>query len=286
MGLLWVRGGGGRPAAPPPRRRIVRPAVVTITGVPGGATYASILGKAKEKVSLRGLGIAEPRMRRAMNGAIVIEVPGPQGRELASTLGAKLGEALGDEARVRVPVATGELRLRGIDPSTSRKEIASILAAACGCKEVDLRVSPITIMRDGMGAVWINCPLDTAAGLAELGRVTIGWTSIRIVLLKRRPVQCYRCWRFGHVRDGCKSDKDRTGACFRCGMSGHSAAKCGPGPPTCVICLEDNKEYRHRLGSARCLENQGFPSGAQTIGGARRESRPLRKVDTLGSVYD
>jgi len=56
-------------------------------------------------------------IRRAINGAIIIEVPGPQGKQLAGILKTKLSEALGEEAKVLNPVAMGELRLRGIDPS-------------------------------------------------------------------------------------------------------------------------------------------------------------------------
>lgn len=40
-----------------PGNRIVKPAVVTITGKPDGATYAQILSKAKQNVSLASLGI-------------------------------------------------------------------------------------------------------------------------------------------------------------------------------------------------------------------------------------
>lgn len=41
------------------RKRLVKPAVVTITGKSGGAPYAQILAKAREKVSLKDLGIQD-----------------------------------------------------------------------------------------------------------------------------------------------------------------------------------------------------------------------------------
>lgn len=123
--------------------------MVTITSRPGGVTYAEILAKAKEKVSLRDLGIQSTTMRRAMNGALVIEVPGLQGKQQAGALRANLAEALGDEAKVQNPVAMGELRLRGIDPSTTVDDICREMETLGGCQRHDLKVSPINNMRDG-----------------------------------------------------------------------------------------------------------------------------------------
>jgi len=83
--------------------------------------------------------------------------------------------------------------------------------------------------------------------------------------LKKRPVQWFRCWHFGHVRTSCRSEIDRTGACFRCGEIGHTAGNCNAGMPKCIICEEAKKDFRHRLGSPRCLINHGYPSGVQPI---------------------
>lgn len=94
-----------------PGKRLVRPAVVTISNKSRGASYAEILSKAREKVSLKDLGISETVIRRALNGAIVIEVPGPRGKQLAGSLSSRLAEALGNVAKVSNPVATGELRI-------------------------------------------------------------------------------------------------------------------------------------------------------------------------------
>lgn len=86
---------------------------MTITGKNRDVSYAEILGKAKEKVSLGSLGINNVRMRRAMNGALVIEIPGPDGKTLAGALRENLEEALRDEAVVNNFVPMGEIRLRG-----------------------------------------------------------------------------------------------------------------------------------------------------------------------------
>lgn len=145
------RAGGGRPDRS--AKRLVKPAVVIITSKPGGASYAEILSKAKQRVSLKEIGIENTIIRRAMNGAIVIEVPGPQGKQQADLLANSLTVALGEEAKVLNPVAMGEIRLRGIDPSTTEREICDVLEVLGGCPRNVFKVSPINNMRDGMGVV-------------------------------------------------------------------------------------------------------------------------------------
>lgn len=76
-----------------------------VTGKLGGATYAQILNKAKQSVSLASLGIHDLRMRRAMNGALVMELPGPDGKQLAGALRSSLEAVLGEDAAVSNPVA-------------------------------------------------------------------------------------------------------------------------------------------------------------------------------------
>jgi len=239
-------------------------AVVTVTGKSGGATYAQILSKAKQSVSLASLGIQNLRMRRAMNGALIMELGGPDRKKLAGSLRNCLEKALQDDAIVRSPVSIGEIRLRGIDPATSQEEISYELEKCSGCPPRDLKVSFVNTMRDGIGVAWARCPLEYAIRIAEQGSITLGWTVVRVELMKKRPIQCFRCWKFGHVRTNCRSEIDRMGMCFRCGEAGHPASKCSL-TPKCVICAEINCESGHRIGSTRCLRNQGFPREVQDV---------------------
>lgn len=263
-----------------PGRRLIKPAVVIITSKPDGLTYAQILAKAREKVCLKELGIQTTVIRRAINGAIVIEVPGPQGKQLAGSLRSSLAEVLGDDARVHNPVASGELRLRGIDPSTTQEEIYIELKSLSGAQRSDFKVSAISNMRDGMGIAWVTCPLQVAVKIAENGVMALDWTRVRVELLRKRPVQCYKCWHFGHVRSNCRAEIDRKGTCFRCGQMGHSVGTCNTGMPKCLICVEAGKEYRHRIGTPRCLENHGYPSGVVSI------KRKVRIVSQSSDQYD
>lgn len=118
-------------------------------------------------------------------------------------------------------------------------------------------------MRDGMDIAWVQCLINNAITIAEQGSINLDWTKTRVELLKKRPVQRFRCWKFGHVRQKCNETVDRTGNCFKCGSGSHQAQKYEESPH-CVICAAINKPFGHRIGSAICLAYQGIQVGATT----------------------
>ncbi|XP_011859963.1 PREDICTED: uncharacterized protein LOC105557357 [Vollenhovia emeryi] len=70
----------------------------------------------------------------------------------------------------------------------------------------------------------------------------------KIVLLKARPVQCFRCWDFGHVRGGCRSPTERGRACFNCGGEDHALRECSF-PSCCVVCRDKGLNPEHSRAS-------------------------------------
>lgn len=173
-------------------------------------------------------------------------------------------------ARVNKPVALSELRLVGIDPSTSVDEIRQALSSASKCSTDEFKVSDINIMRDGMGVVWARCPLAAAHAVAELRSIKLGWTSVRVDLLKKKPIQCFRCWHYGHVRGNCRSLVDRSGLCFRCGSGGHKSGSCTESL-CCALCASLGHPSSHRLLSLNCPHaSRSFDS--RELGPARRSA--------------
>lgn len=79
----------------------------------------------------------------------------------------------------------------------------------------------------------------------------MGWTTARIEFLDTRPIQCYRCWAFGHIQAKCDSEVDRRRLCFRCGSAGHKFEECFA-PFNCILCATSGKNAQHRLGSVNC----------------------------------
>jgi len=241
---------------PPPattgvRRRAPRAAAVSIKANSDGLTYAEIIKRARDGVNLKDLGITNPRMRRAANGGVIIEISGPEGAIKADTLASRLREVIGESALVSRPVVKADLRISGFDDSVIKDEIITIITEFGNCLASDIRVGPFRLMRNGSNMVWIQCPLTAAIKVSRRGKINIGWSVARVELMKSRPVQCYRCWHFGHVRNNCSSPVDRTGNCFKCGKSDHTSYICNT-DAYCVICADFGHDTAHRLGSSAC----------------------------------
>ncbi|TGZ47778.1 Uncharacterized protein DBV15_12973 [Temnothorax longispinosus] len=80
-----------------------------------------------------------------------------------------------------------------------------------------------------MGIAWARCPARTASEVMKEG-LRVGWSRSKVELLQTRPLRCYRCLDVGHVWALCTSPVDRSGLCYRCGVSGQRDI-CEVGPP-------------------------------------------------------
>lgn len=119
------------------------------------------------------IGITNPRIRRAANGGIIIEVLGADGAAKADNLAVRIREVVGQVAHVARPYAKGEVLLIGLDDSVSREEITRAVAEVGKCTEDSIRTGPIRPMRSGLGMVWVQCPLATMNRLIEDGRLLV-----------------------------------------------------------------------------------------------------------------
>lgn len=122
-----------------------------------------------------------------------MEIAGPEEATKAKSLADKLRKVLGEQAIVARPTVKGELRLIGLDYSTTEEEAKHVLAEAGSCAIEEIKTSPIRAMRNGLGTIWAQCPLRAALQISTQGKVKIGWTVARVELLKARPLQCHKC---------------------------------------------------------------------------------------------
>ncbi|KMQ90406.1 hypothetical protein RF55_9847 [Lasius niger] len=247
-----VGGGSGRVKASGSIRKPPKTAAVSITGRDKDFSYREALLRARKEISLKDLKIESTRLRRAANGGYIIEIMDKDGADKAASLREKLKALLPEEqAVVACPTTYGEIRLIGLDVTILEEEIAQFIVAEGKCSAADVKVGAIQPMRNGLNSVWARCPLAVACSLASKGKVCIGWSRVRVELLNERPIQCYKCWRYGHVRFACSSSVDRGRSCFNCGREGHALRDCQMSPH-CVLCAEDGRNGDHRLGSVSC----------------------------------
>lgn len=128
-------------------------------GVPSDA-YAEAVRSARRTISLADLGIERPRSRRAANGGLVIEIPGPDGDSKADLLMGRLTEFFGEDggARVSRPSKHAEVRVRGLDDTVVPSEVAEAVALAGGCRVDEVRVGELRRAPGGLVSVWVQCP--------------------------------------------------------------------------------------------------------------------------------
>lgn len=128
---------------------------------------------------------------------------------------------------------------------------------------------------NGLGNIWTKCPLSAANEIMKTGKIKIGWTIARAEILTPRPLQCYKCWEFGHVKYSCTSKIDRSQQCYTCGSTTHRAQACSITSPKCVICEEKGLNNKHRIGSAMCSMDK-FSNRGRPLPRIRREELEAR----------
>lgn len=168
-------------------RRAPRTAAISIKSDQKEFSYAQALKIAREKIDLSVMGIENPKIRKAANVGIIIEIFGKDSAIKADKLVNKIQEVFKQgnvKAVVKRPTIKGELRIFGFDNSVLMENIRGEISKKGICLEKDIEVGPIRGMTNGLCTVWARCPLAAAIQIASEGKIRIGWTIARVELLK------------------------------------------------------------------------------------------------------
>lgn len=231
-------------------------AVVITPNVEQEVTRTELIKEARSKINLEEIGIDYIRPKIAITGAVILEIPGEDGKTKADKLASKLREALSEtKARITRPIKRTDLRISGLDESIAPSEIAEAMATFGECRVDECKIGEIRRAPTGLGIAWANCPATAAKKLAEISRIKVGWVMARVEALSPRPLQCYRCLEPGHTRARCTATLDRSGRCYRCGQNGHTARSCTE-KPNCPLCSDIGRPSGHRLESVACAPPQ------------------------------
>ncbi|XP_036148317.1 uncharacterized protein LOC118647450 [Monomorium pharaonis] len=234
------------------KRRAPKSAAVTLNCDDNYRSFADVLKKARENIKLEDIGITNTKIRKIASGGIAIEIPGEDMGEKADILAKKLKEVLEkDGVKVSRPVRRAELKIYNFDESVEPFDIILELARISKGSVTEFKTGPIRTMRNGLCAIWVKCPLERALRISDEGRVRVGWAYAGVELLKRRPLQCFKCFALGHTRQLCPSKEEKKGCCFNCGGDDHQIQLCR-NRPHCPPCAERGMESDHRAGTERC----------------------------------
>lgn len=253
----------GKPKAGRVKLRTPRTAAVVLTAPSEGCTLAEAMAKVQGKIALEDLGIAVLKPRRAITGALILEVPGVDGASRADRLAACM---LADEVlaakgvRVAGPVKRAEIRITGLIDSATPGTVAAVVARVAGCLEGEVGMGEIHRSPSGLGSAWVQYPIAAAKKVADEGKLQVGWVQARVEALAPRLLQCYRCLEQGHIRQRCTAKIDHGDRCYRCGVAGHRAAG-RSAVPRYPLCADIGRRAGQHQTSP--LDNEGFGDGGR-----------------------
>ncbi|XP_017885273.1 uncharacterized protein LOC108628091 [Ceratina calcarata] len=216
--------------------------------------YDEIIKEGKLKINISELGITDIRPRYSMTGGMILEIPGNEADDKATSLAEKMNTLFtGKGVRISCPRKMKEIIISGLDVSVNTEEITDAISSVTNSKE-DIRIGKIHKNNRGAATVWVKCSEKIAVKLINMGRISIGWSKAKVIETEKRPIQCYRCWEFGHVRDNCnnKDKTDRSTWCYICGASNHSIQACQAPSPECCLCKERGFPANYRMGNKLC----------------------------------
>jgi len=195
------------------------------------------------------MGIDASKIRKGINGGLIIEISGEENSIKAANLVEKLKEVLPDRDKIRIsqPTTKADLKISGLD-SVTKQEVVEVIADLDKCNSDNIKAGDIRWMPNGLGVIWVQCPANTANRVTAFGKIKVGWTIAKIEVLPSRLLQCFRCWNYGHVRYSCTSTIDRSNHCYRCGSSTHRIKSCNALSPHCIICGERRKATKPIIG--------------------------------------
>jgi hypothetical protein len=174
-----------------------------------------------------------------------------------------------ENAKIARPHKTGDLRLNGLDEATTTADVAEAVALVGACTPAEIRVGQLRTAPSGMFSALVQCPLAAANKVAAAGKVRVGWVVSQATLLTQRPVQYFRCLEREHEREGCTSQVDRSGTCYRCGAPDHLAKACTAKNAACPACKAAGRLAGHKIGFPAC------PAGNKKKGDKRKSLRAL-----------
>ncbi|KAG0445159.1 hypothetical protein HPB47_019050 [Ixodes persulcatus] len=112
--------------------------------------------------------------------------------------------------------------LRDIDPDYSENDIKTQLQSSIGIVEVK---------RLGKTSLLVRV---TFAGEQAPQHVKVGLVRTEVIPYRARPLQCYKCYKFGHIAAACTTESQ---LCHWCGKSHDGMCE---GAPYCVNCEGDH----------------------------------------------
>jgi hypothetical protein len=119
-----------------------------------GFSQGEAMSLAKRAINLSDHDIEVVKPRKAVTGALLLEITGEDADRKASRLAERMAEVLRDyPVKVTVPRRTAELRVSGLEDSVTLEEVVTAIAKAGGCCAEEVSVGVIRTAPRRLGSV-------------------------------------------------------------------------------------------------------------------------------------
>jgi hypothetical protein len=238
---------------------------VTVTVVrDSGYGLVDALTKARRHIKLAELGITVIYPRKAITGAMILEIEGDEGGRKAALLADRMMHVLrGDPVKISAPRKMVKMRVTRMAGSVTSDEVVAAVSNAGDCQIGEISVGELRRAPRGLTSVWLRCPLPAikricaSASVAGddgggLKKIIVGWCEAKILPLPTRRLQYFKCLEPGHARRDCKSLADRSDRCYHCGEPGYGARECSSRVPRYPVCSDLGGPAMYRMGPLVC----------------------------------
>lgn len=234
-------------------RKWIKPDALIIRPVEN-QKYAEILRRIKHDVPEDQVYNTVEKIHKTSAGDILITLS-KRSADKGQALQKTIADILKEDAKVICKGPQENIEIRDIDDETKKEDIQAALKTGAGeNSEIPIEAIKIRKAFRGTQTATVTLPATTARKLLDgNGKIRIGWVNCRIRGASKRPIQCFKCWHFGHFGSQCKSEVNRSNRCIRCGQEGHKIADC-KNSAKCALCADNPsaKNVSHYAGTNRC----------------------------------
>lgn len=212
----------------------------------------------EEKINPSSLGVGVSRVKYVRSGGVAIKCSGAQD---VKNLCDNMKRHLGQDYEVQVPEKKNpKIKIINIEKDLLNDQevlLEKIILQNSITTPTEKRVLKIVNSYENKrGKTCVTLEVDSATyeQIKMKDVLYIGWKTCRYIDFVG-VIQCYRCWKFGHMKKICKSGQD---ICPRCSEN-HELKECQRNEEVCVNCKHavevlkiTNIDFHHTATSKNC----------------------------------
>lgn len=136
-------------------------------------------------IKLSELGISSLKTRKAATDAFILEIAGEDHSSKADNLSARMKDVIDGREGYKIgrPLKTVDVRVKGLDCSSTVKDVVDAVAELTGCNTTNIHTGDIRMTPRGQSTLWLRLPIVTMKKIAKESNLVVGWNKTSIEVL-------------------------------------------------------------------------------------------------------